>query len=253
MTRASLNESAAAGCLYLAGWDRACQKPGAALADPMCGSGTFLIEAALMATNTAPGLFRRWWPFFSWKDEFDKQVWDDAVDAAESAQWAPATGLNIWGNDVHRGALSLAARDAEAAQVRSLIKFHHGECKSWTLPQPPQLVVSNPPWGQRLLAGRDQDDGSDADEEDPLYGGSEGSRGGRDGNMRDNREESANAELADAWFDLSVFLKQQAKGADAYLLSGNSKATKHLRLRADTKFPITVGGIDCRLLKYSIH
>ena len=73
----------------------------------MCGSGTLLIEAALMATNTAPGLFRRRFPFQSWPD-FDRAAWDHAVDAAVDAQveW---DGL-LLGNDVHRGALNLAKR-----------------------------------------------------------------------------------------------------------------------------------------------
>ena len=77
------------------------------LADPMCGSGTFLIEAALMATSTAPGLFRQRWPFQSWPD-FDSSAWDSSVDAAKQARtkWS---GL-LLGNDVHEGALRLAKR-----------------------------------------------------------------------------------------------------------------------------------------------
>lgn len=79
------------------------------LADPMCGSGTFLIEAALMAANTAPGLFRQRWPFQSWPD-FDQAAWANSVDAAKQAQqkW---DGL-LLGNDVHSGALGLAQRSA---------------------------------------------------------------------------------------------------------------------------------------------
>lgn len=77
------------------------------LADPMCGSGTFLIEAALMATNTAPGLYRRRWPFQSWPD-YDPSAWDSSVASARQAQrtW---DGM-LLGNDVHEGALKLAKR-----------------------------------------------------------------------------------------------------------------------------------------------
>lgn len=80
---------------------------GSILADPMCGSGTFLIEAALMATNTAPGLFRQRWPFQSWPD-FDQAAWASSVGAARQAQqkW---DGL-LLGNDIHSGALGLAQR-----------------------------------------------------------------------------------------------------------------------------------------------
>ena len=93
------------------------------LADPMCGSGTLLIEAALMATNTAPGLLRRRFPFQSWPD-FDRSAWDHAVDAAVDAQveW---DGL-LLGNDVHRGALNLAKRSARDASFLSL--SHHSFC-----------------------------------------------------------------------------------------------------------------------------
>ena len=80
---------------------------GQVLADPMCGSGTFLIEAALMATNTAPGLFRQQWPFQSWPD-FDPSAWHSSIDTARQARvkW---DGL-LLGNDVHQGALGLAKR-----------------------------------------------------------------------------------------------------------------------------------------------
>ncbi len=73
----------------------------------MCGSGTFLIEAGLMATNTAPGLLRRRWPFQSWPD-FDQAAFDSSVDSARQARtkW---DGL-LLGNDVHEGALRLAKR-----------------------------------------------------------------------------------------------------------------------------------------------
>ena len=81
------------------------------LADPMCGSGTFLIEAALMATNTAPGLYRQRWPFQSWPD-FDQAAWASSVNAAQRAQhkW---DGM-LLGNDIHAGALSLAQRLSSA-------------------------------------------------------------------------------------------------------------------------------------------
>ena len=84
-----------------------CTLHAGALADPMCGSGTFLIEAALMATNTAPGLYRKRWPFQSWPD-FDQSAWDSSVASARQAQrkW---DGV-LLGNDVHEGALRLAKR-----------------------------------------------------------------------------------------------------------------------------------------------
>jgi putative N6-adenine-specific DNA methylase len=243
MHRASLNEAAAAGCLALAGWPALAAAGGgnAALADPMAGSGTFLIEAALMATNTAPGLFRERWPCVEWPDA-DPEAWRDAVASARDARRpggaAGGAPPRLWGNDAHGGALALAARDAEAAGVRSLIRLHSGDAAEWRLPAPPQLVVCNPPWGQRLASG-------DGDE-----GGGGGARGPSRG---DGFEEEVSEELAGAWRHLGHFLKRQAVGAEAFVLSGNPAATRAMRLRADRRLPITIGGVDCRLLKYEIR
>ena len=73
----------------------------------MCGSGTFLIEAALMATHSAPGLYRRRWPFERWPD-FDAAAWRRVVADAKGA-CRPWKGT-LLGNDIHSGALSLAAK-----------------------------------------------------------------------------------------------------------------------------------------------
>ena len=78
---------------------------GVVLADPMCGSGTFLIEAAQMATKSAPGLRRQSWPFQSWPD-YNARQWGACVASARQARrgWDG----QLMGNDVHAGALSLA-------------------------------------------------------------------------------------------------------------------------------------------------
>jgi len=76
----------------------------------MCGSGTLLIEAALIAQGRAPGLGRGRWPFFSWPD-FDAQLWQSCVAAArEVEKAAPKCDVKLLGNDVHEGSLSLAKR-----------------------------------------------------------------------------------------------------------------------------------------------
>ncbi|PSC76859.1 DNA methylase [Micractinium conductrix] len=268
MHRASLNEAAAAGMLYLSGWHELCRQEGAVLCDPMCGSGTFLIEGALMANNIAPGSFRRWWPFTQWPD-FDKPTWLAASDAAAAAAHDPPTGVEAWGNDVHEGALSLALRDVQAAGVSRSVRLHRGDCLQWVLPRRPALVVANPPWGQRLGGGRgdgatsfaaDSSGASSAGDESLDWWNDEASaaeqaraaarRGGRDEQQQQQREAAA---LAGTWYDLSTFLKQQCPGTSAYLLSGNPEASTGLRMKASRRLPITVGGVDCRLLKYDIR
>ncbi|PRW59721.1 RNA methylase [Chlorella sorokiniana] len=254
MHRASLNESAAAGILYLSGWGELCGREGAVLADPMCGSGTFLIEAALMATGTAPGSFRRWWPFMQWRDSYDRSAWAAEVEAAAAERHRPPAGVECWGNDLHQGALSLALKDVEAAGMQPMIRLHKGECRDWRLPRPPTLVVSNPPWGQRLLNPDREDSFSRGDESDlEAWWQSEEGPPQRQQPRQQRPDAAAAEQLAATWWDLSAFLKQQAPGATAFLLSGNPDATKGLRLKAERRYPITVGGVDCRLLRYSIR
>lgn len=231
MHAASLNEAAAAGILYMSGWPSILNevesraKGEAVLVDPMCGSGTFLIEAALMATNTAPGLFRRWWPCTHWQDASPEE-WVETVENARQMQkiGSSAPSIHIWGNDCHEGALSLAIKDIKSAGMQRYIRLHHGKCREWNLPKVPPLVVCNPPWGRRLS----------------------------DNNKLPNVDESHETDVVEAWEGLGVFLKRETSGADTFVLSGSTGPTKHLRLRADRKIPLTIGGVDCRLLKYHI-
>lgn len=223
-----------------------------------------------------------------WHDSFDRDAWAAAVEQAAAGRHAPPAGVEAWGNDVHRGALSLALRDVQAAGVQGMVRLHHGECAGWELPRRPAVLVSNPPWGQRLR-GRGAAESFDQDAADGGGGGGGGFSGAfRDGGSdveawwdeeadpaqqeRARREQArpppgsaqqrqaeaaAAAQEAEvlraAWWDLSAFLKRQCAGAAAFLLSGNPEATRGLRLKADRRHPLTVGGVDCRLLQYSIR
>lgn len=240
---ASLNEAAAAGCLLLAGWHRATSNRGggtpAHLVDPMCGSGTFLIEAALIASKIAPGLYRRRWPFVAWPDA-DQAAWKDAVTQARDTRVHTRT-CELWGNDIHAGALSLAQRDFEAAGIKNVIRLHHGPCQTWRLPAPPQFVMCNPPWGKRLL-GDESRGWRDRERQNLRQPGSAG------GELTDVDEE-----LEEAWMGLGSFMKSQTGGADAFILSGAAASTQYMRLRAAQKWPLAIGGVDCRLLHYKIR
>jgi len=247
MHKAALNESTAAGALLLLGWDKLCdsaEEP--VLVDPMCGSGTFLIEAALIATRRAPGLTRRKWPFQGWHD-FDEAAWDRAVASAEEAR-RPWSG-QILGSDIHEGALWLAKTDVDCAEVADIVKLKMGAVADLHLPRAPTLVVSNPPWGQRL-------DGGSA----PRGGGDRGrGRGGRMDGGRDapgRRAERGAAEeegLKLTWTELGLFLKRECRTATVGILNGENRAlTKELCLKADRRIPLSVGGVDARLLKYYV-
>lgn len=145
--KSPLNEATAAGLLLLSGWDRA-----SPLTDPMCGSGTFLIEAALMAADRAPGL-QRGFAFEGWPD-FDAGLWSE-LRAQAAARARHRLPFMLEGSDRHAGALRIAERSAEAAGVAPLLRLRLDQAASWRPTQSPRTVVCNPPWGERLGAGED--------------------------------------------------------------------------------------------------
>ncbi|MHC4920320.1 MAG: THUMP domain-containing class I SAM-dependent RNA methyltransferase, partial [Planctomycetota bacterium] len=140
--KAPLNEALAAGLLILSGWDR--KTP---LVDPMCGAGTFLIEAACMAADRAPGL-QRIFAFEAWPD-LDRRLWQQLRrDAERRAQDQIQTTLT--GADHHGGALALARQGALAAGVADMIRFHHCDVRDFVPTARAPHVMVNPPYGQRL-------------------------------------------------------------------------------------------------------
>jgi putative N6-adenine-specific DNA methylase len=144
--KSPLNEALAAGLLLVCGWDRS-----SPLVDPMCGSGTFLIEAAHLATDRAPGLSRRF-AFERWPD-FDAAAWQGLLADAR-ARIRPAA-VHLEGADRHEGALALARVAAKAAGVADAIRFSAADARDFAPAAAPAVVVVNPPWGERLGAGDD--------------------------------------------------------------------------------------------------
>ena len=144
--RSPLNEATAAGLLLMTDWDRR-----APLADPMCGSGTFLVEAAWMAMDRAPGLTRAF-AFEQWLDH-DAAIWAGLQEEARD-RLDPKPDLFLEGADHHEGALSLAALGAEAAGVDHLVRFDQSDARDFKPQVTPEVVVTNPPYGKRL--GRDE-------------------------------------------------------------------------------------------------
>ncbi len=146
--KSPLNEATAAGLLIRSGWDRA-----SPLVDPMCGSGTFLIEAAMMATDYAPGLLRTF-PFEFWSD-FDESLWNELLDDAR-ARRKTKLGFALAGADRHPGAIAIAKESAQLARVGELVSFHVEDAAAWEPPMHPAWVAVNPPYGERI--GRADDD-----------------------------------------------------------------------------------------------
>lgn len=141
---APLNEVLAAGIIGLSGWDKK-----SAFIDPMCGSGTFLIEAALMAQNMAPGLFRRDpYGFEKWKDYNEslfEMVWNTAEAKAKTSPQA-----QIIGYDLDADYIEAALGNIENAGLQSMIKIEQANFFDTTAPADHGVVVMNPPYNERI-------------------------------------------------------------------------------------------------------
>ncbi len=152
-TNAPIKEHLAAAILLSAEWPKLARE-GWALLDPMCGSGTFLIEAALMAADIAPGLQRDYFGFLYWK-QHDKAAWQQLKADAERRRLSGLARLPmIMGGDQDKSAVEAAQANIEAAGLSDRIQVIHRDLQNWatvaqTLPDV-GLVVSNPPYGQRI-------------------------------------------------------------------------------------------------------
>ncbi|NPE58027.1 bifunctional 23S rRNA (guanine(2069)-N(7))-methyltransferase RlmK/23S rRNA (guanine(2445)-N(2))-methyltransferase RlmL [Dickeya dadantii] len=147
--QAPLKENLAAAIVLRSGWEA-----GTPMVDPMCGSGTLLIEAAMMAADRAPGLHRQHWGFLAWQ-KHDPTLWKSVTTEAQERARAglQATSSRFFGSDVDRRMVEIASSNARRAGVSSLIRFESADATQLKnpLPQGPTgTVVSNPPYGERL-------------------------------------------------------------------------------------------------------
>lgn len=139
---APLRENLAAGILRLAAWT-----PGMPLLDPMCGSGTILREAALMALDIAPGLGRHF-AFEKFKN-FDGRHWRELLRQTRARQ-LPAVPLSIYGSDISSDALKAAHANFMAAGVAKVVNLKLANVLEITAPAKEGTIVTNPPYGVRL-------------------------------------------------------------------------------------------------------
>lgn len=204
---APMKETLAAGLLKLTEWKQ--DKP---IVDPLCGSGTILIEAALMAANIAPGTLRRRFAFQNFQN-FEKTVWERLVDEA-IGQEKQEVSVQFFGSDIDRRVVQYAKENARRAGVDHLIQFKTESVATMVNTAGDAVIVTNPPYAVRL---------------------------GDEDNVRD------------IYRDLSHTLKNQFKGMDAWLLSGNKDLISDLRLKSSRKHFVYNGPIECRFLKYSMH
>ncbi len=138
---APLNEVLAAGMILLSGW-----KGDTDFIDPMCGSGTILIEAALIAKNMAPGLFRKEYAFEKWPD-FDADLFDEIYnDESQEREFQH----HIYGYDVDVKAVNTALLNVKAAGLSNDITVRQQDFKDFTQPSHKSIIITNPPYGERI-------------------------------------------------------------------------------------------------------
>ena len=137
---APLSEVLAAGMILMTGWDGSTD-----FLDPMCGSGTLPIEAALIAKNIPPGKFRKTYSFMSWKD-FDPDLFEQIKLETENKEF---TG-KIYGSDILNKNVLASQSNARSARVFNLIHFEKGNFADINLPMKNSVLVMNPPYGERL-------------------------------------------------------------------------------------------------------
>lgn len=206
-TKAPINEALAAGILLKAGYNG-----DVPLIDPMCGSGTFLIEAALIAANINPGIYRKGFAFEKWPD-FDADLLAELYND-DSGERTPRNP--IMGGDIDPDAVVITRKNIASARVGDFVKV---VCKSVTdwkpetfegEPLPEGMLVMNPPYGERLKL----------DKMEELYAG------------------------------IGKVLKENFKGWHAWILGYKNELFDAIRLKPAIKYDILNGSLECSLREY---
>lgn len=140
-TEAPINEVLAAGIIMKTGWRGDCD-----FVDPMCGSGTFLVEAALIAANINPGIYREHFAFEKWQD-FDQELFEEIYnDDSAEREFA----YKIYGGDISPEAVAIARKNIKSARVEDMVDLQCKSVTEWTDNAPEGVLVTNPPYGERL-------------------------------------------------------------------------------------------------------
>lgn len=142
-SKAPITETLAAALIMLTPWKR-----DRILVDPFCGSGTFPIEAAMMAANIAPGM-KREFTAQTWTNIIPRELWQDAVEEAEE-QVNTDIEVDIQGYDMDGEVVKAARENAKRAGVDHLIHFQQREVSKLSHPKKYGFIITNPPYGERL-------------------------------------------------------------------------------------------------------
>jgi len=243
---APLQETLAAAIILATGW-----KGDKAFINPMCGSGTIAIEAALIALNRAPGLLRNNYGFMYIKG-FPDQIWQKMRKQAKDATRKKSAG-KIIATDIDKAAVQAALQNARTAGVDHLIEFFACPFEKTLIPEGGGVIVLNPPYGERMDAISSIKSPRNSREEIKT-GRRVIIRKAADKRARDSRRSAANlSQLTALYQSIGDFLKKTGGGSNGYIFTGNLEMIKHVGLRTKRRIALYNGEIECRLLEYELY
>ncbi len=210
---APLKENLAAGLLLLSGWAEKAKKK-IAFYDPFCGSGTLLIEAAMIATQTPPGLTRHHFGFFSWKDHIPSLFEKVQENLKAKIIQDPALLPQIVGSDIDHAAVRIAEQNIKNAGLSEVIKLKVTPFEKTTPFAPQGLIVSNPPYGVRL---------------------------------------SEVENLIELYSAMGSTLKHQYKGWDCGVISSEKKLLQAISLKPSKKMSLHNGGLESFFYIFNLY
>jgi len=211
--RAPLKENVAAAVLLRAGWPQIAER-GGTLLDPMCGSGTFLTEGALIAADAAPALDREYFGFLRWHGH-DAPLWA-RLRAEALARRAARTPMRcILGSDIDSEAVRMAIANAGQAGVADWLHVEKRALGEVSRPRGESgLIVANPPYGERI---------------------------------------GAESGLPELYAELGSVLRDRFQGWQAAILTGNPPLARNLGIYAKRTHRVFNGTIECRLLRFELN
>ena len=206
--KAPMLESLAAGVIYATNWNK--ETP---FINPMCGSGTIAIEAALMATNRVPGLYRSNYSFMHLQG-YEKEMYETAFEKIE-AQVVENPSLKITVSDISEDAINVAKVNAGMAGVEDMLTYEVCDFQQTILPEDTgSVIIFNPEYGDRL---------------------------------------GEEIELEETYALMGDFMKKKCKGYTGYIFTGNLELAKKIGLKPKRRIEFFTSKIDCRLLEYELY
>jgi 23S rRNA (guanine2445-N2)-methyltransferase / 23S rRNA (guanine2069-N7)-methyltransferase len=211
--RAPLKENVAAAVLLRAGWPSIAEQ-GGVLLDPMCGSGTFLTEGALIAADAAPALDRDYFGFLGWRGH-DAELWERLRTEARARRAARPARRCILGSDNDSEAVRMAIANGEQAGVADWLHIEKRSLSEVARPKGEAgLLVANPPYGERI---------------------------------------GAESGLPALYSELGAVLRERFQGWQAAILTGNPPLARNLGIYAKRTHRVFNGTIECRLLRFDLN